>query len=238
MSRREELVDLLVQQVALLLADGDELANFVVLFFDGHLRSTTSRTSKFEAPAAPAGYVPNSSSRRSSSIFRAQSAASASLDACGADWSRSISSCTAARSRSIRSRRIGVHAVGRSCRRHRGCGRAFQQAAFLVAQPIAEHARARGPAARRPNSPRASTRSPTRVPPTSSASSCADRRQPLDRPVHQRPQQPLLGRPQVRRERRRQRRRFAIRFPAAAFRISSRITPSVTRALCASRSAN
>ena len=40
--RRQQLVDLVVEQVALLLADVDELPDFVVLFFDRQVRFAPS----------------------------------------------------------------------------------------------------------------------------------------------------------------------------------------------------
>ena len=136
------------------------------------------------------------------------------------------------------SRLSALHAVGRRRRRRVGRGRPLEQRRALLHLDARGAVPATRPAARPPGSrPAAESARPAR-PSRSAVVQLRDRGQSLDRPVDQRPEQALLGRPQP--HRRPARPWPAPRFCAAPPPSESRrgSTPSVIRALCASRSAN
>ena len=107
---RQELVDLVVQQIALFLADGDELPHFVVFFFDRQRRVLLSSAPPSRHVSRPSAELDPLSCFHQASIccnrsFLAHQSASisASYRAAPCSCSRSISRWTAARSRSNRS---------------------------------------------------------------------------------------------------------------------------------------
>ena len=195
----------------------------------------------FAAGLKPAGYVPTRPTLEPPQQFllprpeRGQRVVRRARPRSRADRSRPA---RAAMSRSIRSFRIAFTQSAGAGRRHRRRRRPLEQRRAPRRSAARAAAPAESPAARRPDSRPASAPRPTPGPPGPRRPAAPTAARPSTgrcTSVHSRP---LLGRPQPRR--RPAPRSPALRgcLPAAAFRISSRITPSVTRALCASRSAN
>ena len=225
---RQQLVHFVVEQVALLLADGDELSNLVVLFFDGQSQS------------------PSLLGRASGQCFELlQQLLLAFPQRLSGPGRRSPTPPATDRSRPAPrpapARRAPAsahctHSAGRRRRRF-GLRRPVEPARALLRLDARAAAPATRPAARPPDSPPASRSAPS---PARQISGVQLRHgAPAPRPAGAPASTAAPARPAAIRTVAGTATAGASVFRcAAALRISSRTTASVIRALCASRSAN